>query len=271
MTKWLQIARDLPLNGQVQTKCPENCGSGEKLSVTHSHKSYWCNCYRCGYTASEWKGKQTLADLARIRELNETANKLELTLDLPNDFTTEIPRQGRDWLHQAGITEQVWRKYRFGYSEYLERVVLPVYDDEDNLIWFQCRALQAGQKPKYLQPARERGKVMFQVRRDTKTNGRVVVVEDILSAIRVGKHENTASLLGTKITTSQAAELGKSSQVITWLDSDGAGRKGSYSIRKTLSLITEVKNIVTKLDPKELSDKDIRRELNDTQTSNTYV
>lgn len=262
MKQWIQIAKDLPLNGKVQTECPENCGSGEKLSVTHSMKSYWCNCYRCGFTDIEYKGKQSLAELTRIQELNKAAESIELTLDLPDDFTEEIPRHGRSWLFQAGITPVVWRQHRIGYSERLDRVILPVYDARGNLEWYQCRALQKGQKPKYLQPARDRSKIMFRVTRSGKDMERVILVEDILSAIRVGRHINTVSLLGTKITTAQASELGKYTEVTTWLDSDTAGRQGAYKIRKTLSLITEVSNILTPLDPKELSDREIKKCLN---------
>lgn len=102
---------------------------------------------------------------------------------------------------------------------------------------------------------------MFRVKGSGNNLQRVVIVEDILSAIRVGKHIDSCSLLGTKITTSQAAELGKYAEVTTWLDSDKAGRSGAYKIRKTLGLITEVSNILTDKDPKELSDKQIKEAL----------
>lgn len=257
---WITIARDLPLHGKTMTTCPENCGSGEKLSVNHGIKNYWCNCYRCGYTDSEYKGKQSLAELKRIQELNKAAESTELTLDLPNDYTEELPRHARAWLFKAGITPSVWKQYRIGYSERLDRVILPVFDSTDKIIWYQCRALQKGQKPKYLQPARDRSEIIFTTgnREDLQ---RVIIVEDILSAIRVGKHIPTVSLLGTKITTQQAANLSKYNEVTTWLDADTAGRKGSYKIRKTLSLVTNVSNILTPLDPKELSDKEIQEHL----------
>jgi len=257
---WIQVAKDLPLNGSVQIECPEGCGSGEKLSVNHSNKDYWCFCYRCGFTEREYKGKQTLAELQKIQELNKAAEE-PIPLELPHDFTTDIPLEGRLWLYKAGITEQRWWSYKIGYSEVLQRVVLPVYNSEGDLIWLQCRAIHPQQSPKYLQPARDRSTVMFSVCPDREDSERVVLVEDILSAIRVGKHIRAVSLLGTKITTSQAAMLGKYKRITTWLDSDVAGRRGAYKIRRTLGLVSEVDNIVTKVDPKELSDKEILEEL----------
>lgn len=258
---WKQIARELPLNGSVQIECPENCGSGEKLSVNHSHKDYWCFCYRCGFTDREYKGKQTLAELQKIQELNKAAEQ-PLQLELPYDYSTDIPLEGRLWLYAAGLTEEQWRRHNIGYSRVLERVILPVYSAEGDLIWLQCRAVHYGQSPKYIQPARDRSTIMFSVSPDREDRDRVVLVEDILSAIRVGKHIPTVSLLGTKITTAQAAVLGDYSRVTTWLDSDVAGRRGAYKIRKTLGLVTEVDNVVTEVDPKELSDKEIRTILN---------
>jgi hypothetical protein len=259
---WRDIARELPVNGSTQIECPENCGSGEKLSVNNSIKSYWCNCYRCGFTDTEFKGKQTLAELQKIEELNKQAEEIDLPMELPNDYTKEIPLEGRLWLYKAGITESVWRKYSIGYSAKLERVVLPVFDSEGKLVWYQCRALQHGQKPKYIQPSRDRSGVMFYAGHDSSIRKRAIVVEDILSAIRVGEHIATYSLLGTKITTEQATELGKYETVTTWMDPDFAGRQGAYKIRRSLSLLTNVSNIVTDKDPKELSNKELLKWIN---------
>lgn len=261
MKTWIQTAKDLPINGKVQIECPENCGSGEKLSVNHSIKSYWCNCYRCGFSDTEFKGAQTLGELKRINDLNEAAASIELTLELPKDFTNDIPRHGRSWLFKAGINVPTWTTYNIGYSKTLDRVILPIYNEEGSLIWYQCRALQQGQKPKYLQPARDRSKIMFRVIKDKRDTQSAIIVEDILSAIRVGAHANTYSLLGTKITTEQASYFSKYQEVTTWLDPDRAGRDGAYKIRRTLGLITDTKNIVTSTDPKDLSDKQIKEHL----------
>lgn len=259
--KWLEVAQNLPLGQKTDIECPEQCGSGKKLSVHHTAKDYWCNCYRCGYTDRQKKGKLSLKELEHIRKLNEQATTIELPLELPNDFTTDIPREGRVWLFKAGITESVRKQYNIGYSKLLERVVLPVYNTSGELIWYQCRAVHRGQEPKYIQPRRGRDEVLFQVKGGRTSLQRAIIVEDILSAIRVGRFENCYSLLGTKISTTQAAELSKYNEVVTWLDPDKAGQNGAYKIRKTLGLVTDVRNVVTSKDPKELSDKQIKETL----------
>jgi len=254
--EWLTLAENLPTGQKLRKDC--ECGDGKTLVINHTVKGYSRFCFRCDIDDFVGKGKQSLAELARIRELNEAAKSIKLTLELPHDFTREIPIHGRLWLYSGGITESVWREYGIGYSESIDRVVLPVYDTSNNLVWFQCRALHKGQKPKYIQPARSRDNELFQVGYSKTNLQRVVVVEDILSAIRVGKHIPTVSLLGTKITTGQAARLSEYEKVTTWLDSDRAGRRGAYTIRKTIGLVTEINNIVTIKDPKKLTDQQIR-------------
>lgn len=262
MKKWIALAENLSVGQKTRTSCPTDCGSGDTLSVNHDHKRYWCSCFRCGHTDQHDKGTQTLSQIKRLRELNEAAETIQLPLELPDDFTNDIPRHGRAWLFKAGLTPPAWKLHNIGYSESLDRVILPVYDTAGNLEWYQCRALLKGQTPKYLQPARDRSKIMLRLGFDREDIQRVVVVEDILSAYRVGKHITTASLLGTKISTAQAAELSNYPRITTWLDNDKAGKDGAYKIRKTLGLVTEVDNIVTDVDPKELSDKEIKQCLN---------
>lgn len=257
--EWIQIAEQLPTGHKTRGNCPKDCGSGGTLIINHNTKGYSAHCFRCDFNDFQSKGKQSLAELARIRDLNDKAININLPLELPNDYTTEIPLHGRMWLYKGGITESVWRQYKLGYSASLDRVILPVYSEEGSLVWYQCRAILDGQKPKYIQPSRDRSSIMFRAKYEGATTGdTVIIVEDILSAIRVGRHMQTMSLLGTKITTAQAARLAEFKRVITWLDSDTAGRKGAYTIRKTLGLVTEVGNITTKEDPKLLTDKKIK-------------
>jgi DNA primase len=101
--------------------------------------------------------------------------------------------------------------------------------------------------------------VVFQSKteEDKGTKGRVVVVEDIMSAIRVGEVVNTISLLGTKADTNQINTLSRFDNVITWLDSDRAGRHGSKTIRQAVGLLTNTQDIVTELDPKSYSNQQI--------------
>tara|TARA_R110000851_G_scaffold5915_2_gene24016 strand:+ start:537 stop:1244 length:708 start_codon:yes stop_codon:yes gene_type:complete len=231
--------------------------------VNHNAKAYTIHCFACDYHDFESKGILSLEERKRIQDLNTEALRAVRDIKLPEDITyepTEFSREARMWLFKGGLTPSVWKQYRIGYSKRLERVVLPVYDTNNTLIWFQCRAVLKGQSPKYLQPSRDRSNVLFTAGIATD-RARAIVVEDIMSAIRVGEATTTelaVSLLGTKITEGQAAYLGQFERCTSWLDGDKAGRRGSNNIRKTLSLLTECDNIRTTEDPKFYSNKQIQ-------------
>jgi len=262
-SKWLEIARNLPLGHKARVDC-ENCGEGtntKAMIVSHNVKSYSGSCFACSHQPFEMKGKQTLAEIAELKRINnESLCRTEgERLTLPTDFTTDIPLEGRLWLYSNGITSTLKQQYSIGYSPRLKRVILPIFDSEGTLTWYQCRALLTGQKPKYLQPSGDKSSVVFQSQlRETEHNpSTVVVVEDIVSAIRVGEVTNTISLLGTKATTAQVVCLSKYDRVVTWLDSDKAGKRGSTSIRQSCSLLTDTYNIITEHDPKFYSEQQI--------------
>jgi DNA primase len=89
----------------------------------------------------------------------------------------------------------------------------------------------------------------------------VVVTEDILSAIRVGAHIPAVSILGTKTSDAQAAQLAEYDKVDYWLDPDQAGIDGTVKGRRKLALVTETGAITSPVDPKNLSDREIREAL----------
>ena len=253
---WLSIAQNLPMNQKERTDC--ECGSGKTLVINHYPKSYNAHCFSCTFNEFEFKGKQTLAELARIKQLNETAEAYNGTIKLPEDISEDIPLAGRLLLYRAGLTPDKWKEYGIGYSESYGRIVLPVYDTSGRLIWLQQRALLKGQKPKYLQPSYGRDNIIFRGHRSPDTLQEAVVVEDIFSAIRVANVCDTFSLLGTKLSPPQATTLSRYKKITIWLDGDKAGRAGAYNIRKSLGLVTDVRNIRTDLDPKLYSNEQIK-------------
>lgn len=256
---WLTIAERLPLGHKTRITC--ECGDGKTLVINHRVQGYSCYCFRCDLKEFEGKGMQSIAELNRIKALNETAATVSIKIELPIDFTSEIPLLGRLWLYNAGLTPSDWKQYNIGYSPKMERVVLPVYAYRE-LVWCQYRAIHKGQKPKYLQPSTGKESIVFRGGDQQDKQERVVVVEDILSAMKVGKIIPTRSLLGTKITTQQAVILSDAARVTVWLDPDKAGRDGSRTIKKTLCLLTEVDSVVTDTDPKDLSLTEIKKVLN---------
>ena len=267
MNSWQTIAKNLPQGQSARVEC-NNCGIGTGATAAicnHNAKAYTVHCFACDHHEFESKGVLSLDERKRINDLNEEAYASSNTtgpITLPEDTTyepTEFSREARMWLFKAGITPTTWRKYGIGYSKRLERVVLPVFSTSGDLIWYQCRAILTGQKPKYLQPSRDKNNVYYDSG-TPESSGRVIVVEDILSYIRVNEagDNDVFTPLGTKLSSGQANALSKYDRITTWLDGDRAGRDGAKNIKRTMSLLCEVDNIRTDEDPKCYSNKQIR-------------
>ena len=265
-----EMARSLRMGQKTRLSC-HLCGNNNNSGcLSHEPRKYFFYCFSCGESEYHDKGQQSLAELKRIKELNDEALNQTREVSLPEDITYDpasFSPEGRMWLFKAGITPKLIRRYGVGFSAASQRVVLPVYGEqrasstERPLLWLQARAVLRGQKPKYVQPSMDRSTIIF-----NPTPGRitrlVIIVEDILSAIRVyeavGHLGITAvSLLGTKITTGQVNVLSRADKCITWLDSDRAGRQGATAISKALGLLCDVGNIRTVEDPKCHSNKQI--------------
>ena len=169
------------------------------------------------------------------------------------------------WLLKAGIGYDLARHYGIGYSPRANRVILPVYQDKE-LIAFIARAVD-GEKPKYI--ARHKDGFHNAVFRSDDSTKLVhpdgpldvlVIVEDYLSAVRVGRITRSVSLLGTaNKADALLPELGSDTKAVVWLDPDKAGRNGRNKIARSLSLFgVEPLLLNTKRDPKFYSNREIR-------------
>lgn len=256
---WQAIALDLPTGHKTRVL---HCGDDAAATVRNQKDGISLHCYRCGEHLFESHGQRNFKELMEIRKRDKEA-KLAIEqsfVRLPHDFTQDIPLEGRLWLYPAGITPYMARKAGFGWSPYFQRVILPVYADKE-LVYYQARAVMPGQDPKYLNPKVDKDKLFYRVAPADADNSLVVVVEDILSANRVGKFVPTVSLMGTKISTWQAEQLTRYDNVVTWLDPDKAGITGAKAIRSLTGLARPTFNITSELDPKLLSDKLIEEQL----------
>lgn len=249
--EWLEVAKALKLGDRVYEDCA--CGKGRTLAINHRNKGYSTFCFRCDRKDWHPKGRLSIAEITAMKALNEEAKSFKSKIELPEDFSLDIPVEGRLWLYRASITESLIKQYRIGYSEKLQRVIVPVYR-YNKLIWFIGRAVHKGQEPKYIAPSESKDKVLFY---SGRVKDRVVVTEDILSAIRIGQVSPAASVLGTKLSMEQLTQL-IDVDVTLWLDGDIAGRKASKSMEKDLSMVTSVRSVVTDRDPKMLTNKEIK-------------
>ena len=253
-------------NGRLD--CP-HCGWGTGTNaaiINHNHKEWSIYCNACKLVRKQPKGKLSLAEIREYKKMNKRA-KEKLSLKLPHDYTLEIPPEGRQWLYKCGISPSYWAMLGIGWSQYYQRVVLPVYNRERNLVWYQLRAVHEGQKPKYIQPKAAKNCIYGMCTRATRV---AVIVEDMASSIRINlspSNVHAFAVMGTTLTPAQLNELRQYDYVIVWTDADRAGRKADKEMRNTLGLWTSTASICTAVDPKYLSNDSIGLEISRAITS----
>lgn len=260
MEDWLKVAQTLPVGYKHRyNHCSHN---NRSAIISFDGHVYSMHCFKCGTDLFHNVGQQDFATLQKIRKLNADAADAfrKRTVELPEDFTLDIPDVGMLWLLKASITPYIARQHGIGWTPKYQRVILPVYNRQHKLVFYQGRAVVKGHEPKYLNPVVDRRKIMFWALPNADT-AHIIVTEDILSAIRIGKFIPAVSLLGTKVSIAQVNRLAEYKHVTTWLDPDEAGINGAVKVRKAVGILTKTSNIVSDVDPKNLTNHQIQEVL----------
>ena len=87
---------------------------------------------------------------------------------------------------------------------------------------------------------------------------KIVIVEDIISAIKVGRQEQALALMSTSITQRMKLVLSKYGMFYIWLDMDNDQViNNAIKLLKTLGIFGTTKLLYTPNDPKEYDDTTI--------------
>lgn len=254
-SEWLDAAKALPEG--VRKRINHTCGGGRTMLINHDGIGFSCHCFRCNDGNSVRHGDRPISKLFQQRKEHEY--EAQTCVSLPDDaiaIRSCTDYRAVTWLGLAGITGRQIEQYGIVYSPEMRRIILPVYED-GRLVFTQARRIHGVGGCKYLSPSVDRSRILFESIPDLG-HQRVVLTEDILSAIRVGEHCKAMSLLGTSITTAQAARLLPYERVSIWLDGDSAGIKGAIKVRKMLAGMVPVDTIQTTEDPKHYTNREIK-------------
>lgn len=158
------------------------------------------------------------------------------------------------WLYGYRIFDDLIEKYKLFYVPFSHRVGLPCLDKDGKLLNYQVRALNPDDDPKYL----SRGPKNLFFSSFTKYQY-CVIVEDILSAIRVGEQCPAVALNGTALKDQWIwSVVDKYSNIFIWLDGDIPGQQAAKKIVKKLSLYVPCKLLYSDEDPKTYKPSEIR-------------
>lgn len=253
--------------------CPYLQGEHYNLAYCEYDNGHWC--YSCNKGKFFGDDKFPLLNRADTKDMQSLVNLPRNTVFDPKKFSPSV----LEWLYSHFVYEAIIRRHGIGYIEYDdftthsglnfkgESLVFPVLDEEGKMNAYQRRFF-----PDKQMLSKEVQKHSFFV--NNKSN-KIVLVEDYISAIRVGeaKQYDTLCLFGTSLKQEvMLALLDKYAIIYLWLDGDEPGqnsaKKIKYKIEKELTNIREkypLKNItVTNLinvksekDPKTYTNQEI--------------
>jgi hypothetical protein len=250
---------DLSRYGSNRVVGREPCGrcragggdkSGDNLIVyADGHK----HCFGCG---SHHHAPVTMDSIRKMAErakeaavtLDEFANRLEF----PRDFTpldqALFAKEPQHWLASYGITGDEIKKHGIGWSAKDSLLIFPWYNTAGNLLMWQGRNF-SGKGPKYVTkgPKSEVNAYIGNTRCDT-----LVVVEDFVSAIKVGRTFAAMPLWGADMTLGQVQTANKRfGDLVVWLDSNKVRDAVKLALRASQYMPTCV--VSSGLDPKQYS------------------
>lgn len=232
--------------------CPEcrklgNDRSGDNLAIYSDGHVY---CFRCGYHTGRTKIK-----------LNSETPTSESSLVLPSDVTSELPYGALTWLAKYGINRIDRHRHHIMWSPYWSRIIFP-YFDETGLIAWQGRYIgdeETSYQGNGKKPAKwySKGDIHHIIHPINVENRTAVLVEDIVSAIRVSKHMGAIPIFGSTISKQHFIRLKHIvDSIVIWLDPDMKSKSIVLSeTAKLLGLSSKV--VFSERDPKEHSDEEI--------------
>ena len=207
-------------------------------------------CFSCGFYIS---GGKTF-----YKPLQSSQEPIS---HLPSDVTTEIDPRALQWLSRYFVTYNDVVEHRIMWSGYYQRLIFPVGN-----AW-QGRYFGTENKPKWYTKGNIHGDYLHVIGEGPE----VVLVEDIVSSIRLGACTASLCLFGCELPVNWVHRLVYLHRpLVIWLDRDK--RLESYKMADRLrGLGFDTRVISTELDPKEYSkkvlDKILRQEYNSCKSS----
>lgn len=237
-----------------KSQCPECAKLGRDRHkdnlVTYEEDGHKY-CFSCGYHVPGTKSGY----VRKEREENKLAKHY--------DWVQELPEPNNQWLWKYGLSAT--ERALFKYSPSLDRHIYPVYNDDNEVSFFEARSVREDATPKSLIFGEKilHIRQSFDPRLSLESAKELTVVEDIVSAIKVARHIPTLPLFGSSLNKDHILHLlPKVNRLNLWLDYDKYTKVMEYARLAKMLGINNVRIINTKKDPKEYNDSEIENKLN---------
>lgn len=261
-SEYVPYAPDYPGVTRINHESPYCSGDSKSMRVERrADGSIHAKCFRCGASGSDIISVGTVVSIKATSRADAGTDAASVPHSLGKiiEDPCEWPVKAYVWLRHYGITNEEIRNYQIGYSVEQQRVILPIWWKGEKVGYQLRRIFDTDNRPKYITKAK--GGVGFMSFGCTPID-KVVLVEDILSAIKVGRQEQAIALLSTGVTQEMKLALAKYNRFYIWLDMDNEQVvRAAVKLVKSLGIYGVTKLLHTPNDPKEYDDDQIERYL----------
>lgn len=179
---------------------------------------------------------------------------------LPHDFTREVPGKAWQWLLQYGLTGRYWEPF-IGWSEKDSRLVFPQGDFSIGRYIPRGNDDDIKARKWYVYGDDKQRPLVF---RPPDGCTQTVLVEDLISAHKVGQVEQAIPLFGTRVWDAVVPILRLlGAPIVMWLDKDQEEHARHRATRLSILTSLPVRYVFTTDDPKKQPISEIKRILND--------
>lgn len=204
--EYIEFAPDMP--GIVRVNHQSDYCSGDSPSMLVERKqdgSVSGYCFRCG--GSGWTGAglrhlSTTEIRTRAARRSEDYQTIVGGIAVPDDASgsySDFPGTARAWLSKAGLTEERIEHENFLWSEEKSCLYIPVRQTGELVGYVQRYMCEGGEKIYRTLKLDNRNFFGYYPKEVDKTTEKVVVVEDVLSGLRMSEIHDTLSILGTNL------------------------------------------------------------------------
>ena len=232
-----------------QEQCPKCAELGKDNSKDNLavYADGHTHCFGCGY--------HTFLDkVILFKNKKEPALASQPKVFLPEDFEYSYPDKALKWIEQYELSRNTLVKHGVGWSQEKQYLIFPYYDNHTLFAW-QGRYFGNNQDhPKWITHGKIHEKPYVL---SSKKPGPIILVEDIVSGIKLSKYHSVLPLFGSFISNRTFKELSYFyDQIIIWLDPDK--KKESLQFQKIgLQFCPSVLVVLSDKDPKELKETEL--------------
>lgn len=232
--------------------CPK-CGSRDNLGRYADGHAF---CFGCRHREPPTRDSTILSEhLLSLKEgLSQTGTNVK---PLPEDSSRLLSVKSWTWLKKYGILNEETKD--FLWSDIEQWLIYPIYDSEKRLLAWQARNFQNPILGKKFRKYFTYGPIS-DIMCIIGSNEPIVIVEDMLSAIKVGRQFSAIPMFGSNVPLKTLVRLKDRFKLLRiWLDKDKT-KEGMDTMQRAQQLgFPSVDVIMTELDPKKYDNAQIQR------------